>query len=134
MQKVFVDTDVALDFLAAREPFYQSSIKLFSRADRGLVKLCISSLSFSNLNYLLAKPYGNGHARKILQTFKTLVTVLSVDDKTVELALASDFTDFEDALQYYCAIENGINILITRNTTDYKTAKIPVMTVDEFLS
>lgn len=65
--------------------------------------------------------------------FKTLVTVLSVSDKVVELALLSDFKDFEDALQYYTALENGVTLLLTRNLKDYKTAGIPIMTAEQYL-
>ena len=65
--------------------------------------------------------------------FKTLVTVLPVTDKTVELALSSDFKDFEDALQYFTAIENNVKTLLTRNLKDYKTAEITVMTAEQYL-
>ena len=65
--------------------------------------------------------------------FKTLTTVLAVNDKIVELSLASDFKDFEDGLQYYTATENNINKLITRNLKDYKSAEIIVLTAEQFL-
>lgn len=67
-----------------------------------------------------------------MSKFKVLVKVLPVDDKILELALHSEFTDFEDALQYYCAIENGINLLITRNIKDYKHASIPIFTAESY--
>ena len=65
--------------------------------------------------------------------FNTLVNVLPVTDKTVELALSSDFKDFEDALQYFTAIENNVKTLLTRNLKDYKTAEITVMTAEQYL-
>ena len=58
---------------------------------------------------------------------------MPVDDKVIELALNSDFKDFEDAVQYYCAIENGIKVLITSNLKDFKHAKITVLTAEEFV-
>jgi predicted nucleic acid-binding protein len=85
------------------------------------------------LNYILSKHKSAVEARKILSRFKVLVTILPVDDKIIELALNSDFKDFEDAIQYYCAIENGINILITRNLKDFKPVRIPVLTAEEFV-
>lgn len=133
MENVFVDTDIILDLLATRQPFYPYSAQLFSLADKGKVKLYVSSLSFANLNYLLAKQYSATQSRKKLQAFKTLVTVLSVSHKIVELALSSDFKDFEDAMQYYTAIENRIPKIITRNLKDYKSASISVMTAEQFL-
>lgn len=133
MEKVFVDTDIILDLLSNREPFYIFSAGLFSAADKGEIKIYVSSLSFSNLNYILSKQYSADQARKKLLKFKTLVSVLPVSDKTVELALTSDFKDFEDAMQYFTAIDNNIKILLTRNLKDYKSATIAVMTAEQFL-
>lgn len=133
MEKVFVDTDIILDLLSSREPFYSSSAHLFSEADKGKIKLHVSSLSFSNLNFILSKQYLSEQARKKLLKFKTLVTVLAVTDKVVDLALSSDFKNFEDGLQYFTAIENNIKTLLTRNLKDYRSAEIPVMTAEQFL-
>jgi len=128
MTKIFIDTDVCLDLLAKREPHYLSAAALFTLADKMEVKLFVSSLSFSNLNYLLAKQYSTSEARRILSKFKVLVAVLSVDDKIIELALNSKFQDFEDAIQYFTAIESGITLLLTRNLKDYRKAEITVQT------
>lgn len=133
MEKVFVDTDIVLDLLSNRDPFYVYAAHLFSEADKGRIKICVSSLTFSNLNYILSRQYSTDQARKKLLKFKTLVTVLAVTDKVVELALSSDFKDFEDGLQYFTAIENTIKILLTRNLKDYKAAEITVMTAELFL-
>lgn len=133
MDKVFVDTDIVLDLLSHRVPFYEYSAYLFSQADQGKLQLFVSSLCFSNLNYLLSKQYSANRARKMLIKFKTLVNVLAVSDKSVELALSSDFKDFEDGLQYFTAIENDINIILTRNLKDYKTAEMSVMTAEQYL-
>jgi predicted nucleic acid-binding protein len=133
MAKVFVDTDIILDLLAMREPHYQFSARLFSMADEGELKLYVSSLSFSNLNYILSKQFSAVQARKKLLTFKTLVTVLSVSEKSVDLALNSDFNDFEDALQYFTALEFKISTLLTRNLKDFKKADISVLTAEQYL-
>jgi predicted nucleic acid-binding protein len=134
MEKVFVDTDIILDMLSERDPFYIHSATLFSAADKGAINLFVSSLSFANLNYMLSRQYNSDQARKKLLKFKTLVTVLAVTDKIIELALASDFKDFEDGIQYFTATENNVKILLTRNLKDYKTSEIPVMTAEQFLS
>jgi predicted nucleic acid-binding protein len=133
MEHVFVDTDIILDLLADRAPYNEFAKGLFSAADRGEVKVSVSSLSFTNIHYILSKQYTAEQSRKKLIKFKTLVTVLSVDDKLIELALSSDFSDFEDGVQYYTAIENGVQVLLTRNLKDYKAAEIPVMTAGEYL-
>ena len=133
MEKVFVDTDIILDLLSNRQPFYIHSANLFSAADKNEIKLYVSSLSFANLNYILSKQYSADQARKKLLKFKTLVTILSVTDKVIELALSSEFKDFEDGIQYFTAIENNIKIVLTRNLKDYKSAQISVLTAEQFL-
>ena len=73
------------------------------------------------------------HLRKL----KTLVTILPIDEQIVDCSLDSDFSDFEDALQYYTAKQHNIRYLITRNTRDYKNVDkkiITVMTAEEYLS
>ena len=124
MEKVFVDTDIVLDLLSNREPFYIHSANLFSAADKNEIKLYVSSLSFANLNYILSKQYSADQSRKKLLKFKTLVTVLSVTDKVIELSLSSDFKDFEDGIQYFTATENNIKTLLTRNLKNYKTKRL----------
>jgi predicted nucleic acid-binding protein len=73
-------------------------------------------------------------AKEILRKFKILTIVLSVEDKIIDLALNDNgFVDFEDAIQYYTAIENNQDAIITRNLRDFKTSRLPVMTASEFI-
>lgn len=133
MEKVFIDTDIALDLLSERMPHYTYAARLFTLADKGKLLICVSSLSFSNLNYLLSRQYSQREARRILNKFKVLVGVLSVGEKIIELSLNSEFRDFEDAIQYYTALENDLNIILTRNLKDYKSAAITVLTAEDYL-
>jgi predicted nucleic acid-binding protein len=134
MDKVFVDTDICIDLLSGRMPFNKSAELLFSQADTGKIKICVSSLSFLNIDYILLSQYSTTHSRQIIAKFKTLVQVLSVDSKTIDLAIASDFKDFEDAIQYSCALEHNLTTIITRNLKDYKKATIKVLTPETFLT
>lgn len=70
---------------------------------------------------------------KTLIKLKVLVNVAPLDDKVLELASVSDFKDFEDAIQYHTALENGMDIIITRNKKDFKNSKLPIMTAKEYL-
>lgn len=135
MSRLLIDTNIVIDLLSKRENFYDEAADLFSRADRKELNLVISSLTFANTNYILTKLKSAKEAREILRKFKVLVEVLSLDDKITELALSDDdFPDFEDGLQYYSAIENQIDIIITRNKKDFKNSKIPVLSAKEYLA
>jgi len=114
-------------------PFYTEAAKLFSLADKKKTKLSISSLCIADVHYILSKQNPEIEVRNILRTFKVLVQVLPLDDKITDLALNSEFRDFEDAIQYFTAIENDQDIIITRNQNDFKESKIPVMSAGEFI-
>jgi predicted nucleic acid-binding protein len=133
MTPIFLDTNVVIDLLARREPFYKEAQILFTLADRGQIQLQISALSFANASYALAKHYPVADAKKYLQQFKVLVTILPLDDKAIELALASEFQDIEDGFQYFVAQASGAGVIVTRNKKDFKKSEIPVLTPAEFL-
>lgn len=133
MKNVFLDTNIVLDLLAHSMPFYTEAAKLFSLADKKKVRLSISSLCLADANYILSRQNSEMEVRKILRKFKVLVNVLPLDDKITDLALNSEFRDFEDAIQYFTAIENDQDLIITRNQPDFKESKIPVMSAGEFI-
>ncbi len=131
---LFVDTDIVLDLLARREPFYKAAARLFSRAETGDISLAVSSLTFANLFYILRKQVSSKHALEVLRNFKRLVTVLAVDDATVEQALHAGFNDFEDAIQYHAAQHAGCSKLLTRNGRHYRKAEMAIETADLYCS
>ena len=135
MRKLFIDTNIVIDLLAERDPFYEDAAKLFSLSDKNKVKLSVSSLTFANTNYLLQKTNSASTAKEILRKFKILTAVLSLNDKIIDLALNDNgFGDFEDAIQYFSALQNNIEILITRNLQDYKKATISILTALDFIN
>jgi len=133
MDRILVDTNIVLDLLAKRTEFIIEAQELFTLSDKNELKLYVSSLTFANTYYILSQKIKLENARKILRKFKLLVEVLPMDDKIIDLSLESDFKDFEDAIQYHTAIENEVNIIITRNLKDFKTAKIPVLTAKDYI-
>ncbi len=135
MSKLLIDTNIVLDLLAKRDPFYKSSAHIFSLADKNKLKLSISSLTVANTNYVLSSLKTAAEAREILRRFRVLAKIVSLNDKIIDLALNDSlFKDFEDGLQYYSAIENNLDIILTRDLKGFKSSKISVMTPDEYLS
>ncbi len=120
--------------MSGRQPFNTTAEKLFSFADLEKLELYVSALTFSNIDYVLRSQYSSSHSRQIIARFKTLVNVLSVESKTIDLAIASDFNDFEDAIQHACALENNIPVILTRNEKDFKKSVILVMSPETFLT
>jgi predicted nucleic acid-binding protein len=134
MENVFIDTDVIVDFLTDRKPFSLESAKIFSLIDQKKIKGCVSSLSFSNLYYVLRKFGTHKKVISSLQELSELVDILKVDSDMVKSALTSDFKDFEDSIQYFATQEHkNVDCIITRNIKDYKDSSLPVMTPETFL-
>jgi predicted nucleic acid-binding protein len=134
MKKLFIDTNIVIDLLAKRPGFYASAAKLFTLADQGKIELSVSSLTFANTHYVVVKQEGKEKAVQILRDLELIVTIIDLTGKIVRLALNDKgFKDFEDGLQYYSALENGMEVIITRNLKDFKHAKLPVMSADQFL-
>lgn len=132
--EVFIDSDIILDVLAMREPFYRPAATLFTLIEEGKVEGFTSPIVFSNIHYVMSKRMTKENTLKALKFLKTAVRILAVDQRIVELALDSSFDDFEDAMQHYCAEQNGLRYLITRNKKDYKKAEIDVLSAHEYLT
>jgi predicted nucleic acid-binding protein len=133
-RKAFVDTDIIYDLLAKRDPFYLPAARLFTLADEGKIEIYISILSLQNIHYLLSKQTSSEEAKQILRKFKVLVHVTPLDEKIIDLALNSEISDFEDAIQYFSALQNNIEVLLTRNLKDYRKAQISVLTAQDFIN
>ncbi|MDZ7633544.1 MAG: PIN domain-containing protein [Bacteroidales bacterium] len=106
MVNVFIDTDVIVGFLTDRKPFSLESAKIFSLIDQKKIKGYVSSLSFSNLYYVLRKFGTHKKVISSLQDLSELVDILKVDSDIVKSALISDFKDFEDSVEYFAAQEH----------------------------
>ncbi|MDP3314150.1 PIN domain-containing protein [Lutibacter sp.] len=134
MKKVFIDTNIVIDLLSRREPFFEEAAGLFSLADRKIISLSVSSLTIANTSYTLLRQTNSKETKTVLRKLRLIVDILPLDDKVVGLALNDEsFTDFEDGLQYFTAIEGNKEIIITRNLNDFKNSKLPVMTARQFL-
>ena len=134
MTDIFIDTDVIIDFLIDREPHSREAAIIFTLIEQRKLKGYVSSLTFSNLYYVLRKIESHNKVIAKLDSISRLLTILKVDQQTIKYAIASGFPDFEDSIQYNCALDyKKIDVLITRNIKDYKGSEIPVMTPADYL-
>ena len=133
MNKLFVDTDVILDLLGQRIPHFHFSAVLFTFAEMKKLELYTSPLILANTFYILRKQIGIDEAKKTLRKLRILLHIIDSSEAVVDKALNSDFSDFEDAIQYYTALEHGISVILTRNLRDYKNASVIVQTPESFL-
>lgn len=133
IKKVFIDTDVILDIALMREPFFEASKTILAMAETNLIVGNVSSNAVANIYYILRKLGGDKKARLFLEKLIKYLTVISINHKNIIDALKSSFTDFEDGLQYFAALENSCDYIITRNIADYKSAKLRVRSPEDFI-
>ncbi len=131
--RLFLDTNVVIDLLGERENHYEAAAKIATLADKGKIQIVVSALTFSTAYYILSRFEEKGTVSEKLRKFKILVDTSELTGKIIDQGLASKFPDFEDALQYYCAINKDCNIIITRNAKDFKESALPVLTPSEYI-
>lgn len=129
---VFLDTNILLDFVFEREPFFDEAVNLFQlRADEEL-EFYISALSLANLAYIIQRQKRN--PRPIINVFLDWTHIITLDKDTFLQTIPSGFKDFEDGLQYYSATTvKGMDAIITRNKKDFFPSSIPVLTAGEYV-
>jgi len=133
MKNVLIDTDVILDFFFDREPFSSDAAKIFALCESKEIRGFITQVAYSNVYYLLRKASRHDKVIDKLKLLFTITDVLMMDEDVVVQALNSGFADFEDALQYSAAANNGtIDAILTRNVKDYRKSKIGVLTPETF--
>lgn len=133
MNKAFIDTDVILDFMIAREPFALDAARIFSLSENKEISVCTTGLVFSNAYYVLRKLGTHKKVIEKLTQLARIIEVIGLSKDAVMQALGSDFNDFEDALQHYAALAGDVKVIITRNTKDYKNSQLAVLTPDQYL-
>jgi len=134
MINIFLDTNVVLDLILEREGFAEDAARIFDLGEREQLQLSISSLSMNNIDYVVSKVKSKKKSRQIIIKLLSLTKVLPVGVSTIEKAALSEFKDFEDAIQNYCAEEAQLNHIITRNLKDYKKSNLSIQTPKEFLA
>lgn len=134
--KIFLDTNVWIDFLGERHPFYQAAASLLSLADEGRCRLVVSSLTMVNANFVC---FERGHMplelwRRKVNALADLVEICNVSTEAVRKANVSEWKDYEDCVQYHAAKEAGCDIIVTRNCNDFALSDIEVCLPEQVLA
>jgi predicted nucleic acid-binding protein len=123
---LFYDSDVLIDVLAKREPFFEASFAVLSLSESGAVRGLTSPLVLANVFYVLKKFGGKVVAEHQIRRLRGLLSIAPLEEGSVDQALASRLPDFEDALQIFCAQAGGSNAIVTRNIDDFTNDWVPV--------
>ena len=131
---VFIDTNVLIDVLSKRDPFYKSSALVWSLAEKGKINGLVSVISFNNIYYIVRKLRNNRTAERMLILIRDVFDVIALDKQILGQAIDAGFNDFEDAIQYASAVHAGVDCLLSRNQKDFPIKDLPVMSPEEFIT
>ena len=131
--RLFIDSDIVLDILLQREPFYVFGQKLLNRCENKAIEISTSALVIANIYYIIAKALGRTEAIDNLKKLMKILKVLPFDEDCITLAMNSNFNDIEDAMQHFMAIQNHCDVIITRNLKHYKKSLLPVLSAEQYL-
>lgn len=124
--RVLIDTNIVLDFLQEREPFVEDAARLFKRIDAGEIEGFIAATTITNIYYIVQKAAGTAAAEDAIIQVLSDLQICTVDRAILEQAVALSFRDFEDAVQYACAIAHSVDAIVTRDISGFVDAEIPV--------
>lgn len=133
-EKIFIDTDVILDVVFERSPFFYDSQKVLSLIEKNYFIGFTSSLILANCYYIISNNKNKNTAAKTVSKLRSIMTVLPFTDKEIGESLNSNFKDFEDGIQYFISINNGLDTIITRNISNYKNVDIHIFMPNNFLN
>lgn len=132
--RILADTNVLLDVVTKREPFFDDSVKIFDLCEKKIIVGSIASISIVNMAYILRKDFPLKKLHEIFFDLCDIFYIESVDFKKLIAALANDdFNDFEDCLQFQCAKSFRADFIVTRNVKDFAASEIPAVTPEDFL-
>lgn len=135
MKVTFLDTNVIIDFLADRRPFSLAAAEIFNAALLGKVKIFVSSVSYNNIYYILCQSLSHIQTIRLLDQLYEMTEVVDVTKAIISKSLKSDFKDFEDAIQYNCALNIAkIDFIVTRNSKDFRKSTLPVTNPQEAIA
>lgn len=133
--RILIDTNVLLDYLLEREPFFEDAKAIMKLCADGKTKACIAAHSITNMFFILRKDFNEKERREVLSSLCSIFDIEGIDKAKLVSGLANeDFSDFEDCLQMECAKAYGADYIVSRNITDYSASEIKAIEPKDYLA
>ena len=132
--RVLLDTNVLLDVLARREPFYEAAARIWSLAEHNQIEAFVSAISFNNVYYIVRKAAGKEKADQALCALRDLFTPVPLDARLINQSIDAPIDDFEDGVQYHSASRMEADCLVTRDPDGFPAIGVPILSPREFLA
>ncbi len=134
MKRIYVDTNVFLDFVFHRDPFYEDAKRVLALANDDDKEVYISALTLVNGVYLSRKyKYAEDEMRSTYLQLVRFIHVVDLTKENVVGSLTRGWRDYEDCTQHQCALDIDADCIVTRNVKDYRLSSIPVYEAHDYL-
>ena len=134
MYKVLIDSNIFVDFMFHREPFYKDSEKMISLCENKKVKGYVTTSMLMDLHYIFRRlSYSNNTANKAIEEIIKVFDVLNIEKKDIVNSIMQGKKDFEDGVIENCSIANKLDCIVTRNIDDFDDKKIEVLSPKEIV-
>jgi predicted nucleic acid-binding protein len=129
-----IDTNVVVDVILAREPFFADSSSVLDRAERGEFTAWVCPTTITTIFYLVRRHLGASATIKRIEDLTAICSTAAVNNVVIDSALRSPFADFEDAVLNHSALTVGADCIVTRNESDFKHSTLVVYNPTQFLA
>lgn len=131
--KVLVDTNIILDFLLEREPFFTDADTLIQTIRADQIQGYLTATTLTDIFYIARKPKGVQIAKQYISDLLALMRICPVNRRILNVAISSNLPDFEDAVQLACAMALNLDAIVTRDTQGFAGATLPILSAGEVL-
>lgn len=132
-KSILIDTNVCLDVMQKRKPFYLQAAKILDGSEKSLYQGYVAAHTFDTLFYILTKKYQTEYVYRAIDGLRKTIQIAPVTEKIIDEAISLKWPDFEDAIHYLTAIHSNCDAIITRDTSGFTESSIPVLSPVEFL-
>lgn len=133
--KLLIDTNIVLDVLLRREPFCTGSTNVIKLAQREDIEEFISASAATDLYYISYRQLRDKSlVRELLKQLLRVVSVATVSEDEITMALNLPWGDFEDSVQYAVTLGGEMDGIVTKNPDDYKYSDLPVWLPEQVLN
>ena len=130
---ILLDTNVVLDILLHREPWYANAALIFGLSQQNLIKSYVSASAITDIFYVTQKEQGKKEARETIKRLLQVFYPATVTDKNIYQALELEWNDFEDSVQFTVGKGLSADYIVTRNTQDFVSGSIDAVTPEQFI-
>jgi predicted nucleic acid-binding protein len=131
--KILLDTNIIVDDALERHPYLETSEQVLVLVEQKQVEGYVSASTFSDLYYIIRRTRGRAWTLNYLRQLVTFCQVATVDQAAIAMALAANFRDFEDAIQYSTAVVNQLDAIVTRNPQDFPVLSPRIITPEQLI-